>query len=59
MPMTAKEGIQLILKGGGQKVRNGSKHYLYRVNGVLIAIPRHKEDLLPGVERQIKNALGI
>jgi len=58
MPMTAREGIRLILDGGGKKVRSGKKHDIYVIHGIPIAIPRHKGDLSKGVERQIKEALG-
>ena len=58
MPMTTREAIKLILKQGGQKVRSGAKHDVYIWNGQIIAVPRHRGDLSPGVERQIRDILG-
>jgi hypothetical protein len=57
MPLTARKAIQMIVQKGGRKVRAGAAHDIYNVNGTLIAVPRHRGDLSPGVEREIHKEL--
>jgi predicted RNA binding protein YcfA (HicA-like mRNA interferase family) len=57
MSLTARKAIQMILKKGGHKVRAGAEHDIYNVNGTLIPVPRHRGDLSPGVEQEIRKAL--
>jgi hypothetical protein len=57
MPLTARKAIQMILQKGGRKVRSGAEHDIYNVKGTLIAVPRHRGDLSPGVEQEIRRAL--
>ena len=60
MPMTAREAIKLIRKMGGRFGHHGAEHDIYYSrDGVPIAVPRHKGNLTPGVERSIKRVLGI
>ena len=60
MPMTAREAIRLTKKMGGRFVRHGASHDLCaNAAGEEFPIPRHPGDLSPGVERAIKEKLGL
>lgn len=60
MPLTAREAAKLIRKNGGKFVRHGSRHDIFETaDGEEIQVPRHQGDLSPGVEREIKNKLGL
>ena len=60
MPLTAREAAKLIKKNGGRLVRHGSRHDIYEIaDGTQIQVPRHAKDLSPGVERAIKEKLGL
>ena len=57
MPLTVREAVRMIMEKGGRKVRPGAEHDVYYVNGQFVQVPRHRGDLSPGVERQIRKAL--
>ena len=57
MPMTAREAIRLTKKMGGRFVRHGARHD--NAAGEEFPILRHPGDLSPGVERAIKEKLGL
>lgn len=60
MPLTAREAVRLIRKQGGRFVRHGGAHDIYEsADGTEIQVPRHAKDLSPGVERDIKQKLGL
>lgn len=60
MPLTAREAAKLIKKRGGRFVRHGGRHDIYETeDGTEIQVPRHPGDLSPGVERDIKEKLGL
>lgn len=60
MPLTAREAARLIKKQGGRFVRHGGRHDIYEAaDGMEIQVPRHVKDLSPGVERDIKERLGL
>lgn len=60
MPLTAREAIKLIRKHKGKFVRHGSRHDIFEtVDGKEIQVPRHPGDLSSGVEREIKEKLGL
>lgn len=60
MPLTAREVIKLIKKMGGRFVRHGGRHDIYETaDGTEIQVPRHAKDLSSGVERDIKQKLGL
>lgn len=60
MPLTAREAARLIRKSGGRFVSHGGRHDIYETaDGTEIQVPRHAKDLSPGVERDIKEKLGL
>ena len=60
MPLAPREAIRLRRKHGGKFVRHGGRHDIFELpNGQLIQVPRHPGDLSPGVERDIKEKLGL
>ena len=60
MPMTAREAIRLTKKMGGRFVRHGAKHDIFaNAAGEEFPIPLNPGDLSPGVERAIKEKLGL
>lgn len=60
MPLTNREAAKLIKKHGGRFVRHGSRHDIFETaDGQEIQVPRHAKDLSPGVERDIKQKLGL
>ena len=60
MPTTAREAIRLTKKMGGRFVRHGARHDIFaNAAGEEFPIPRHPGDLSPGVERAIKEKLGL
>lgn len=60
MPLTAREAVKLIRMSGGRFVRHGGRHDIYETaDGTEIQVPRHVRDLSPGVERDIKDKLGL
>ena len=60
MPLTAREAAKLIKKLGGKFIRHGSRHDIFETaDGTEIQVPRHAKDLSPGVERDIKEKLGL
>lgn len=60
MPLTAREAAKLIKKNGGKLVRHGGRHDTYETaDGTEIQVPRHAKDLSPGVERDIRERLGL
>lgn len=60
MPMTAREAIRLTKKMGGRFVRHGSETRRFRERGWRrVPYPPHPGDLSPGVERAIKEKLGL
>ena len=58
MPMTTREAIRLIKQRGGRFVRHGTRHDIYAA-GEEFPLPRHAGDLSPGVERAVKEKLGL
>lgn len=55
MPMTYREAVKLIKKNGGIFKGHGGKHDIFEMpDGTKIQVPRHRKDLSPGVERDIK-----
>lgn len=60
MPLTYRTAVRLVKKGGGRFLRHGAEHDLFMTReGRLLAIPRHPGDLSPGVERDIRQKLGL
>ena len=60
MPLTARQAVKLTKKMGGRFVRHGGNHDIYaNAEGEEFPIPRHTGDLSPGVERDIKDKLGL
>lgn len=60
MPLSVREAIRLLKKHGGEFVRHSSRHDIFRTeDGTEISVPRHPGDLSPGVERDIKEKLGL
>ena len=60
MLLIAREAAKLIKKNGGRFVRHGGRHDIYEVaDGTEIQVPRHAKGLSPGVERDIKEKLGL
>ena len=60
MAMTKRDAERLCRDHGAVFVRHGDRHDIWRApNGKLIQIPRHPGDLSPGVERDIKQKLGL
>lgn len=60
MPMTKADAEKLARQKNARFVRHGSRHDIWEtVDGEPFQIPRHPGDLSPGVERKIKEALGV
>ncbi len=60
MPLTAREAARLIRKNGGGFARHGGRHDIYETaDGTEIQVLCHAKDLSPGVERDIKEKLGL
>ena len=60
MPLTPRDAFRLIRKHGGKFVRHGGRHDIFEsADGKEIQVPRHSGDLSPGVERSIKEKLGL
>lgn len=60
MPLTVRQAIRLTKKMGGRFIRHGAQHDIYaNAAGEESPIPRHPGDLSPGVERSIKQKLGL
>lgn len=60
MPLDYRKAARLIRNNGGRLVRHGSAHDIYETkDGVEIQLPRHRGDLTPGVERSIREKLGL
>ncbi len=60
MPLTPRQAARLVLDNGGTFLRHGSRHDLYKSkDGTIIPIPRHPKDLSSGVEKDIREKLGL
>ncbi len=60
MPLTAREAVKLIKACGGRLIRHSARHDVFlTIDGKEIQVPRHPGDLSPGVERDIKQKLGL
>lgn len=60
MPLTVRQAIRLTKKMGGRFIRHGAQHDIYaNAAGEEFPIPRYPGDLSPGVERSIKQKLGL
>jgi predicted RNA binding protein YcfA (HicA-like mRNA interferase family) len=60
MPITSKEAIRLLKKGGFKEVRqNGTSHKIFKKGQILVPVPIHPGDLSPKVEHNIKKAAGL
>ncbi len=60
MPLSYREAVKLLRKNGGRFVRHGARHDIFETrDGQEIQVPRHAKDLSPGVERDIKEKLGL
>lgn len=60
MPLDYYGAVRLIRRCGGRFVRHGRRHDIFESpDGKEIQVPRHPGDLSPGVERDIKNKLGL
>ena len=60
MPMTKRDAEKLSREHNARFVRHGDRHDIWENDaGEPFQIPRHSGDLSPGVERKIKEALGL
>ena len=58
MPLTYREAVKLIRQAGGRFIKHGSEHDLFEMpEGTLVPVPRHRGDVSPGVERDIKKKI--
>ena len=55
MPMTYRDAARYIADRGGSLLAHGKEHDTFVMPwGTKIRVPRHRGDLSPGVERDIK-----
>ncbi len=55
MPMTYRQAVRLIRAHGGMFTGHGKEHDEFTMPwGAKIQVPRHRDDLSPGVEADIK-----
>lgn len=60
MSLNYREAVKLIRRNGGRFVWHGARHDLFETkDGKEIQVPRHAKDLSSGVERDIKEKLGM